>query len=72
MKIITSKSCGLCKNIERILSNKGIEVEHIDIKEDFASNFCKDKGVSALPVLIVNEDEFYVSTDALMFVNKRL
>lgn len=72
MKIITSKTCGLCRNVEKKLQNKGIEVEHVDINDEFGKNFLSKNGILSLPVLIINDNEFYVSNDALFYVNKNL
>lgn len=72
MKIITSKTCGLCRNVERKLQTKGISVEHIDIEDDYGKNFLSKNGIMSLPVLVINDNEYYVSNDALVYVNKNL
>jgi len=72
MKIITSKTCGLCRNVERKLQAKGISVEHVDIEDDYGKNFLSKNGIMSLPVLVINDNEYYVSNDALVYVNKNL
>lgn len=72
MKLITSKTCGLCKFIEKKLSYKNINYQHIDVDDDEAKIFFEKNNISSLPILIVDECNFYVGTSAIEYLNKNI
>ena len=50
--LYTSPSCGKCQNVKKILTNKGVPFNIIDIAEDEkAKKLLVDKGLMDLPAL---------------------
>ena len=58
MKIIKvySKMCGPCRVLENYLQAANIEHESIDIMTDEGEKFAVDNNISAVPVLLVVND----------------
>ena len=61
--IYSTKSCGKCMAVKKILTAKGI-----DFKNVFIEGSANEKNITRVPTLITDDGSRYEDTDALIYV----
>lgn len=69
IKLYSQHGCGMCLTIKRVLDNKKINYELIEISLDERQKYA-EQGIEKTPTLQV-DDKFYVGKDIIDWINKQ-
>ena len=69
IKLYSQHGCGMCLTIKRVLDNKHIEYEHIEIPLDERQKYA-EQGIEKTPTLQVDE-KLYTGRDIIDWINKQ-
>ena len=69
IKLYSQHGCGMCLTIKRVLDNKKISYELVEISLDERQKYA-EKGIEKTPTLQV-DDKFYTGRDIIDWINKQ-